>query len=96
MNRWFKITHKWACGNVNIEYYLVNDENIKDGEIEEWWLDEVSNKYSYSDKYRGIDYEQIPVPPRKWLVSKINNKKREIEFLSKDIDLYQSYLNEQI
>jgi hypothetical protein len=94
-----KYYHKFAYGNNEIKYkYLgkVDDIDSIDKDLLEDVLSNIVDAYSYSGKYRGIDYEVIDNPPKEWLTNEIECNVEEIENLRRKNAIFQSILLKDI
>jgi len=54
---WLKYKHKWAWGG-DKEWCCKDIGGLDVNEA----LKEITDEYSYSDKYRGVDYEVVEIP----------------------------------
>ena len=79
--------HEWVYEIIPDYVFEENeDENLSDDDLlhEYGFLEDITDEYSYSDKYRGIDYEIVEHPPKEWILSKIRITENSI---SRGLDL---------
>lgn len=58
--KWLKYNHKFSYGDEETKYKFIgslSDEYIND--VLEDMISELESEFSYSDKYRGINYEIV-------------------------------------
>lgn len=49
---------------------------------------------AYNDKYRGIEYEFVKLPPKEWLTNQIESCNVTIQSYKRSIERYQELLNQ--
>jgi hypothetical protein len=85
---WMKYNHKWAHGCGEEPHYreLNSEWELEDGNPNEEVLEEIASEFGYSDKYRGIDYEIIPAPPKEYINKEIEGCNSRIASLKDRIE----------
>lgn len=61
MKKFLKYHHKWAWGNTQSEFTLLGDSEEVDEILIADVCEGIVDAHSYSDKYRGIDYDVIDI-----------------------------------
>lgn len=59
--KFLKYHHKWAWGNTQPEFTLLGDASDVDKCLIEDVCEGIIDAHSYSNKYRGIDYDVIDI-----------------------------------
>lgn len=59
--KFLKYHHKWAWGNTQTEFTLLGESEEVDEILIEDVCEGIVDAHSYSDKYRGIDYDVIDI-----------------------------------
>jgi hypothetical protein len=68
--KWLKYQHKFSSGTRTWIWVPLHVEEITEQEIKDsGFLDSITDEYSYSDKYHGIDFEIVDKPPS-WVVAR--------------------------
>lgn len=106
---WVKYRHRFAYGTDKKWQYIevpdfewmrecgYGDKGQTDEKIlGEWLMEEerVGDQYDYSDKYRGIEYEQIDHPPVDEIMRRLKNHKDNITHHQILVGKYQRMLDE--
>lgn len=55
---------------------------------------ELANQYSYSEHYRGFDYEMIDNPPVEYIMARLNNHKSMIKHHEVEAERFQGMLDD--
>lgn len=87
--------HKFAYGGRMDECSMLPEEYKNDKELFEEWLESKAEEYSWSDKYRGIDYEWIDFPDDDWIKKQINRHKSSISSAEKLINSLKDIMREK-
>lgn len=77
---WIKITECFAHGYGGTDYLLLDDRT--DDELKEYMrerCEEESEKFYYTDKFRGYDWEKVESPSKEFLEKKISATKERIK-----------------
>lgn len=82
---WMKYRHKWSSGT-DREWTWIDIWNNTSKDMLEDILHELSEKYDYSEHYRGIDYELAEYPPVQVIEREIQNLKEQIKSYESRID----------
>jgi len=90
---WIEMTENWAHGSGGVAYYHVeyDDEDPLEEQIEEF-VSERSEKYYWSDKYRGVSWQKVDRPPKAWLEEKLRELELRIKYAVKDSELIRDEL----
>ena len=99
---WLKYRHKFAYGGDNYNWmdvsWLVEDGQSKDDlekkHLEYRVIDELKDEYSYSDKYRGIDYELFDAPPLEIIKEELDYIQSSIKSKQQTAKIYAEYIKE--
>lgn len=91
---WMRYKHKFAWGIEKTWSYYNVGKYHDDKEQLKSILEELSNEYYYSDKYRGIDYEIIECPPREYLENSIKRLKGYIKSYNKTIKRHEKLIKD--
>jgi hypothetical protein len=68
----FRTCHAW--GVCKWEYV-----RLPIGETPKSFFNSLSDKWSYSDKFRGVEYRKVKAPPKDWLLQQIADLKIKAE-----------------
>jgi hypothetical protein len=85
---WLRYKHKWASGIDRKWLWKYLGENVKDSLVQEF-LGQINDEHSWSDKYRGIDYDIVKHPPSDILQDKIKSCEKSLQAYTKHLE----YLN---
>jgi hypothetical protein len=88
---WLRYYHTWAWGDSNSEYIYLG-ESFDSNNIQDI-LDELSDQFNYSDKYRGIEYELVKYPGDEIVKDKIKSLSKEIKDAKKQIKILRLQKN---
>ena len=84
---WIKYRHKFASGvGDGFEYEECYNTGL------ESFLDGIKQEFDWSDKYRGVEYEFVDVPPRDFLEQKISYLESDIDYANDCIKRYGELL----
>ena len=96
---WIEYKHKWASHISEPEYVRIPSK----ADIIEMGYDDIGDyidgetdimsQYNYSDKYRGIDYDIVEVPPIDFLVKKIKSQVYRLEWHEEQLKYFQDLLD---
>jgi len=101
---WIKYKHRFAYGcDKNWNYIEIPDgEYLKEcgysddnKSIGEWLTDEegISDEYSWSEKYRGIEYEVCSTIPYEEIKRRLQNHKNNVEYHTQQVKKFQEMLD---
>lgn len=62
------------------------------GWSEELIAESLNDEYSWSDKYRGCDVEMDAAPPQEWLEKTLEELKRNLQYINRDIKELESLI----
>ncbi len=81
---WIKYRTKWSYGPSGWEYeFVLGDMSFSD--YKEFKRHEVDEEYSWAEHYRGVEIEEVDVPP-------VDVVKKEIEYVKSIIKRYENRL----
>jgi hypothetical protein len=88
--KWVKMWYKVAGSSlIEVKYDLYLD-HLTHNELKDICDDWVENEMkNYGDGYIEYDFEIIEVPPKKWLLDKINSNKMKIEIINSNNKFYE-------
>lgn len=97
---WIEYRHKWAYGIDSTPNYVRIPE---EDELKEMGYDDpgdyihhetnIMSDNEYTDKYRGIDYDIVEVPPIDFLVNKIKSHVDHLEWHGKQLKYFKKLLD---
>lgn len=89
---WIKYKHGFASGqDREWSYQEFNGYNLKD-DLEEA-VEYIESEYDWSDKYRGIEYEVVDLPPKSVIADEIKSIESSISNLKVRLLRYNDVLS---
>jgi hypothetical protein len=78
---YYKVRTRHAWGNTDWTYqeYLLGDRETWT-QAQDELAGEINEKHNWSDKYRGVDFEQVAAPPPDWVTQQIEASQRQIRY----------------
>jgi len=88
--RWRRI---WAWGNDDWEYedMILSDQSEWEIFAEEE-AQEKAEEYNWSDKFRGVEMEQVERPPEKWLRRQVERSERLVGYYTERASRFRDIL----
>lgn len=91
---WIKCRAKWSHGFSEWEYSYYGGSSFE--EAVDLKKEEAENDYSWSEHYRGVEIELVPIPPAKVVKAEINEVKRFISFYEKKLKELSKFSTEEL
>lgn len=86
---WYKWRHKWRTGETSEwEFIKVAKQDLElYSNLGEYIYDICNLSYFDDEGYRGIEFEEVELPPKEYLWNKIKESEYEIKCLQKEIEM---------
>ena len=86
--KFLRYRHNWAWGHSewNCKLLAFRDDDIKS--ITEEAVENLNDENSWSDKYRGLDYEVVDYPGNDWMKNELDRCKTSIKFMEEKLGIY--------
>jgi len=89
---WLKYRTKWSSGIGEWDFiYFSSDSRtrITKKELEESIIPSITNKYNYSEHFRGIDWIKIKHPPKEFFKKFIEQKEKHVLYCAKELKIFK-------
>lgn len=67
--KWLKYQHKHSSGRSAWQWKAIDDDATEESVRDDGTLSDITDEYSYSEKYSGIDFEIVDKAPR-WVIER--------------------------
>ena len=86
---WCKWRHKWRTGETsNWEYVEVAKQDLElYSDLGEYLRDYYDPVHPDDEGYRGMDFEEVELPPKEYFLKKIKESELRIKCLQKEIEM---------
>ncbi len=94
MSSWLKWRTKWAWGFG--EWRYIHISSIYDDDIGECLMEicRANNECVHSDKFRGVEWEEIIHPPLEWVREEIENTSSRLKGIKNWLDILSGVLSD--
>lgn len=92
--KWLKYQHKHSSGRSAWQWKPLDDNATEESVRDDGILSDITDEYSYSEKYSGIDFEIVDKPPP-WVITMFVRAARErLDAAFAENNRWQAYLHE--
>lgn len=92
--KWLKYRHKFSSGLSAYQWMVVDDDATEKSVDDDGILSDITDEYSHSEKYGGIDYEIVDKAPR-WVVEeKLGHAVERREAANREYAMYKKLIDD--
>jgi hypothetical protein len=92
--KWLKYQHKFSSGRGAWQWMIVDGEATEESVREDGILSDLTDEYSHSDKYGGIDYEIVDKAPKRVIIEQLGRAVERRESAQREVLMYQKLLQD--